>query len=70
FIASKNQFTPKMVETRSERDKLMFRVRVRIDPKLLREHEAEVRSGLPGLAYIRFNPKAKWPPFLEPKNAS
>lgn len=70
FIASKNQFTPKMVETRSERDKLMFRVRVRIDPKLLREHEAEVRSGLPGLAYIRFNPKAEWPPFLEPKNAS
>ncbi|OYV41698.1 MAG: secretion protein HylD [Rhodospirillales bacterium 20-64-7] len=69
FIASKNQFTPKMVETRSERDKLMFRVRVRIDPKLLQEHEADVRSGLPGLAYIRFDPKAAWPPFLQPKSA-
>jgi HlyD family secretion protein len=27
FIASRAQFTPKMVETADERDKLMFRVR-------------------------------------------
>ncbi|HTR17251.1 MAG TPA: HlyD family efflux transporter periplasmic adaptor subunit [Acetobacteraceae bacterium] len=65
FIASQNQFTPKMVETRSERDKLMFRVRVRIDPKLLRAHEAEVRSGLPGLAYIRVDRNVAWPAFLQ-----
>ncbi len=65
FIASQNQFTPKMVETQSERDKLMFRIRVRIDPALLREHEAELRSGLPGLAYIRFDPHAAWPMFLQ-----
>ncbi len=66
FISPRNEFTPKAVETGSERDKLMFRIRVRIDPKLLREHEAAVRSGLPGLAYIRLDPKAAWPASLQP----
>jgi HlyD family secretion protein len=65
FIASQNQFTPKMVETQSERDKLMFRIRVRIDPALLRAHEAQVRSGLPGLAYIRIDQNTPWPPTLQ-----
>jgi HlyD family secretion protein len=52
FIASKNQFTPKMVETRSERDKLMFRIRVRVDPRVLQVPGADLRAGVPGLAYI------------------
>ena len=65
FLASRNEFTPKTVETQSERDKLMFRVRVRIDPALLREHEAQVRSGLPGLAYIRLD-ATPWPAALQP----
>ena len=43
----------------------MFRVRVRIDPELLRMHEADVRSGLPGLAYIRLD-STPWPVGLEP----
>lgn len=66
FIASQNQFTTKMVETKSEHDKLMFRIRARIDPKRLQAHQADVRSGLPGLAYIRFHAKAGWPAFLQP----
>ncbi len=37
FIASQAQFTPKTVETKDERDKLMFRIRVRIDPERLEE---------------------------------
>jgi HlyD family secretion protein len=65
FIASENQFTPKMVETQSERDKLMFRVRVRIDPTLLRQGKVPVRSGLPGLAYIRVDRNTPWPTFLQ-----
>ena len=52
FIATQAQFTPKTVETQSERDKLMFRIRVRIDPELLRKHAESVRSGLPGVAYV------------------
>ncbi len=65
FIATQAQFTPKMVETQSERDKLMFRVRVRIDPERLRARADEVRSGLPGVAYVLTDPKAVWPPALQ-----
>ena len=66
FIATRNEFTPKAVETRSERDKLMFRIRLRIDPNLLRAHEAQVRSGLPGMGYIRLDPTAAWPQAIKP----
>ncbi|MGP0059615.1 MAG: HlyD family secretion protein [Beijerinckiaceae bacterium] len=61
YIATEAQFTPKAVETRSERDKLMFRVKARIDTALLENHAADVRTGLPGLAYVRLDPKAEWP---------
>jgi len=65
FIASQAQFTPKIVETQNERDKLMFRIRVRIDPDRLRGRADIVRSGLPGIAYVLTDPDAKWPPSLQ-----
>ncbi|HYA74931.1 MAG TPA: HlyD family efflux transporter periplasmic adaptor subunit [Roseiarcus sp.] len=65
FIAAQAQFTPKIVETKEDRDKLMFRVRVRIDPERLRGRAAAVRGGLSGTAYIRFNPATVWPPRLQ-----
>ena len=65
FVASQAQFTPKTVETRDERDKLMFRIRVRIDPQRLKGHEEIVRSGLPGVAYVRTAPAAAWPANLQ-----
>jgi HlyD family secretion protein len=69
FVASQAQFTPKTVETKDERDKLMFRVRVRIDPDRLRGRARIVRSGLPGEAYVRTDAKAVWPPQLQPSAA-
>ncbi|CCD96853.1 putative HlyD-family secretion protein [Bradyrhizobium sp. ORS 375] len=66
FVASQAQFTPKTVETRSERDKLMFRVRVRVDPDRLTAHADAVRSGLPGVAYVRWNSDVAWPARLQP----
>jgi HlyD family secretion protein len=66
FVASQAQFTPKTVETKAERDKLMFRIRVRIDPDRLKGREAMVRSGLPGLAYVRTDPAVAWPTSLQP----
>ena len=66
FLATQAQFTPKAVETKSERDKLMFRVKVRIDPELLRSHADSVRTGLPGIAYVRLDPSVAWPAQLEP----
>jgi len=65
FIATQSQFTPKTVETQTERDKLMFRVRVRIDPELLRAHADAVRTGLPGVAYLRLDPNVQWPERLQ-----
>ncbi len=65
FIASQAQFTPKTVETQSERDKLMFRIRVRIDPNRSRAHAPSVRSGLPGVAYLRADPAVAWPENLQ-----
>lgn len=67
FLATEAQFTPKAVETKTERDKLMFRVRVRIDPDLLRAHQRDVRIGLPGVAYIRFDQAIAWPQWLQTK---
>lgn len=61
FVADVAQFTPKTVETESERQKLMFRVKARIDPELLRRHITQVKTGLPGMAYVRIDPEAAWP---------
>ena len=66
FVASQAQFTPKTVETKAERDKLMFRIRVRIDPERLKGREAMVRSGLPGIAYVATDPSVAWPINLQP----
>jgi HlyD family secretion protein len=65
FLATQAQFTPKTVETKTERDKLMFRVKVRIDPELLRAHVEAVRTGLPGVAYVRIDPNVEWPDQLQ-----
>jgi HlyD family secretion protein len=61
FLADLAQFTPKTVETKTERDVLMFRIRVRIDPAELASHAADVRAGLPGMAYVRTKENAAFP---------
>ena len=64
FVAPEAQFTPKEVETRSEREKLMFRVKARIDPALLKQHIDKVKTGVPGVAYVRLDKDLAWPEFL------
>lgn len=66
FVAAQAQFTPKTVETASERQKLMFRVRAKIAPELLREHLEQVKTGVPGEAWIKLDPAAQWPAKLTP----
>ncbi|WP_312381734.1 HlyD family secretion protein [Stutzerimonas balearica] len=61
YVASVAQFTPKTVETQSEREKLMFRVKARIDPELLKQHMEQVKTGLPGMAYLKLDADAEWP---------
>jgi HlyD family secretion protein len=64
FVADVAQFTPKTVETAEERQKLMFRVKANIDPDLLRKYLSQVKTGLPGMAYVRLDPSTPWPPEL------
>ncbi len=61
FVADVAQFTPKTVETADERQKLMFRVRAQIDPELLQRNLAQVKTGLPGVAYVRVDKATPWP---------
>lgn len=65
YVADVAQFTPKTVETEEERLKLMFRVKAHISPELLRKYIKQVKTGLPGMAYIRLDPKAEWPARLK-----
>ncbi|QDT53071.1 Multidrug resistance protein MdtN [Caulifigura coniformis] len=69
FVASEAQFTPKTVETAEERLKLMFRLKARIAPELLKQHLKRVKTGLPGVAYVQLDPQAVWPEHLEVKLA-
>lgn len=75
FVASQAQFTPKTVETASERQKLMFRVRAQIPPELLKQYLDQVKTGVPGVAWLKLDPQAAWPdqlaihPSLQPRQA-
>jgi HlyD family secretion protein len=59
------QFTPKYVETRSEREKLMYRVKLKIDPKLLESYRDYVKAGLTGTAYVKVAADASSPEKLQ-----
>jgi HlyD family secretion protein len=65
FVADVAQFTPRTVETQEERVKLMFRVRAQVDPDLLERYIRQVKTGLPGVAYVRLDPEAEWPAELQ-----
>ena len=67
YVASTAQFTPKTVETASERQKLMFRVKAQIDRALLEKYLKLVKTGVPGVAWIKLDGQAKWPANLEIK---
>lgn len=67
FVSATAQFTPKTVETASEREKLMFRVRAQIDRELLLKHLTQVKTGLPGMAWVRTDPTREWPASLTVK---
>ena len=67
FIASDAQFTPKAVETREERENLMFRVKLSIDPDLLARVESRIKTGVRGTGYTRTLAGTEWPKDLAVK---
>lgn len=67
YVSPEAQFTPRQVETQSEREKMTFRVKVRVPEPLLKKHLEAVKTGLPGVAYARTQKDAPWPDFLTVK---
>ena len=67
LVSDVAQFTPKTVETPEERTKLMFRIKARIDPALLKKYIKGVKTGLPGMAYVQLDPRVPWPAALAVK---
>jgi HlyD family secretion protein len=74
FVAPQAQFTPKQVETIDERESLMFRVRVRIPPDLVKTRLAQVKTGVRGVAWVRLAGRdgslPDWPEGLTPPVAA
>jgi HlyD family secretion protein len=67
FVATEAQFTPKTVETSEEREKLIFRVKLQIDPKVLAKYYSEVKTGIRGVGFVRTDLAVSWPPELAVK---
>ena len=53
FVAADAQFTPKTVETKEEREKLMFRVKLKMDAEFLQSILARVKTGVRGIGIVR-----------------
>jgi HlyD family secretion protein len=67
FVSPEAQFTPKTVETAEERFSLTFRVKLQLDKQKLRQVEPLVKSGIPGIGYVKIDKNAVWPESLMPK---
>jgi HlyD family secretion protein len=67
FVAADAQFTPKTVETTDERAKLMFRIKLKIDPQVLQQFYTRVKTGVRGLGFVRTKADLEWPQDLQVK---
>ena len=67
FVAADAQFTPKTVETAEEREKLMFRVKLKLDAEVLKQYSRRVKTGVRGLGIVRTNTATGWPDDLQVK---
>jgi HlyD family secretion protein len=65
FVSPESQFTPKQVETRSEREKLMFRVKIQLPQELIASYIENVKTGVRGVGYVKIDPNAVWPDWLQ-----
>ena len=67
FVAADAQFTPKTVEIENEREKVMFRVKLKVDARVLKEYSRRVKAGVRGLGIVRTNAATEWPEDLKVK---
>jgi HlyD family secretion protein len=67
FVASNAQSAPKAAETKGDLARLMLRVDLKIDPKVVETYYGKVETGLRGAGFVRTRPDAKWPAQLQVK---
>jgi len=65
FVSPEAQFTPKQVETRSERSKLMFRVKIQLPEELVASYIEYIKTGVRGVGYVKLDQSAVWPDRLQ-----
>jgi HlyD family secretion protein len=65
FVSPEAQFTPKEVETKSEREKLMFRVKIQVPKELVTHYIERVKTGVRGVGYVKLSDSAVWPKWLD-----
>ena len=65
FIASEAQFTPKAVETADEREKLVFRVKLKVPTEVAQRYDRLLKGGMTGDGYVRRDSSQAWPLALE-----
>jgi len=64
FVSPEAQFTPKEVETRSEREKLMFRVKISVPKEMVLGNIERIKTGVRGVGYVKVDPSVAWPEWL------
>jgi HlyD family secretion protein len=64
YVSPEAQFTPKQVETRSERDKLMFRIKLKVPSEIVLPYIERIKTGVRGMGYVRLDDTVGWPEFL------
>ena len=65
FVSPEAQITPKQVETKSERDKLMFRVKIQVPQELVSGYIERIKTGVRGVGYVKIKESAVWPSWLQ-----
>jgi len=65
FVSPEAQFTPKQVETKSEREKLMFRVKIQLPKEVIGQYIERIKTGVRGVGYVKVKDSAVWPSRLQ-----
>ena len=65
FVSPEAQFTPKQVETKSEREKLMFRVKIQLPKEVASQYVERIKTGVRGVGYVKVKDTAVWPERLQ-----
>jgi HlyD family secretion protein len=65
FVSPEAQFTPKQVETKSEREKLMFRVKIQLPREVVGQYIERIKTGVRGVGYVKIKDTAIWPARLQ-----